>query len=168
MRKVALLFLAVSLGAVAGCPLGRDLPFQQGIDQNQTKDGLRVELRVPRRSLVRGETVPVTVVARNLTKNEIVIPAETGALVYVTLWRRTEAGWEQVKRYPETAAQVLSHWRLAPKSSQNFPLNLRVAPDWPTGEPLRMTAELNGRKNVSPSLTVNVHLPINAEPIDAE
>lgn len=158
MRKLALLFLSVSLGAVAGCRPGRALPLQQDIVAQETKAALMVELRLPRRNLVRGETLPVTVVARNLTKEEIVIPAETGALVYVTLWRRTEAGWEQVKRYPQMSAQVLSHWRLPPKSSQNFPLKLPVAPDWPTGEPLRITAELNGRPEIKAGGIIQVFL----------
>ena len=154
--KYLTLLLAGSLVALTGCPPKQS--FQQDIGTQVTKDGLTVELHLPRRLLVRGETVPVTVVARNLTKDEMVIPATTGALVYVTLWRNTEVGWEQVKQYPESAAQVATPWRLAGTSAQSFPLNLRVAPDWPTGEPLRITAELNGRPEVAPGGIIQVFL----------
>ena len=156
MRKLSLWFLALSLTAVTSCG-PKELP-PLGIVSQAVKDGLGVELRVPRRSLVRGETVPITVTARNLGKKEMVIPATSGALVYVILWRKTAVGWERVKRYPETAVPVASTWRLAPGAAQPFPLNLPIAPDWPVGEPLRLTAELNGRPEVKPGGIIQVYL----------
>lgn len=157
MRNVTLLLLMLSLAA-AGCFLRKAEPPPQGIVAEQTEDGLKVELRVPQRDLVRGQTVPVTVIASNLTGKEIVVPASSGALVYVSIWRSTATGWEQVKRYPETAAELASPWRLAGKSSHTFPVNLPVAPDWPTGEPLRITAELNGRPGIAPGGIIEVFL----------
>ncbi len=156
MRTLTLLLAVAPLVALAGCPFKKGQPTAQGILQSESKDGLEVELRVPRRDLVRGETVPVTVIVRNQTKNELVIPAQTGALVYISLWRKTDGSWEQFKRYPEMATQVLSPWRLAPKAEQSFSLPLPVAPDWPTGEPLRITAELNGRPEVAPGGIIEV------------
>jgi hypothetical protein len=145
MNRFALVLLTVSLVALIGCPKKAGDGPGAGVVQEVTKDGLTVELRMPRRHLVRGEMLPITVTARNQTKEEMAIDADSGAAVYVTLWRQTSVGWEQVKRYPESVTMVATKGRLGPKASQSFPLNLRVAPDWPTGELLRITAELNGR-----------------------
>ena len=71
--------------------------------------------------------------------------------------------WEEVKRYPQAETTTMNPWTLEANSHRTFEMQLTVQPDWPTGEPLRMTAELNGRKDVSPSLTLTVHLPIGVE-----
>jgi hypothetical protein len=144
MRSLTLTLLAATLAAVPGCPKPQEFPH--GIESQATANGLTLELTVPRREFVRGETLPVTVVAHNRSGKEMTINAGSGALVYVSVFHRTPAGWELVKRYPQTAAPLASPWRLARGgSSAPLRLDLPVEPDWPTGEPLKLLAELNGR-----------------------
>jgi len=156
--KTLVLLMAIGVAlALAGCPKPAE-PIEQGIAAKVSKGDLALELRVPRRNVVRGQTVPVTVTASNLGKEEMTVEATSGALVYVRLWRRTALGWEQVKRLPETAAMVIQHWALPPGQSKAFELNLTVSPDWPTGEPLRITTELNGRPEVRAGGVIQVFL----------
>jgi len=159
MRTFTLACLMLSTAFLGGCPPKSAQPAPGEVFSQAAHDGLSLELRVPREHLLRGEVVAVTVTARNLTRSDMVIPARSGALVYLTLWHKTFAGWEEVMRYPETDAQVLSPWRLAARAAHTFPpLELRVGPDWPSGEPLRITAELNGRPEPRAAGIVRVHL----------
>ena len=42
-------------------------------------------------------------------------------------------------------------------------MGLTIEPDWPTGETLRITAEINGLENISPELGLTVSLPTSLE-----
>lgn len=119
-------------------------------------DGLEVSLDVPKRNFKPGETFRVKLTARNTTKDPMRILATTGAPVYVRIWRHTGLGWEEVKRYPRAATMVMSPWTLEPHSVRSFVMQLTVEPDWPTAEALRITAELNGRREAAPGVTIEV------------
>lgn len=119
-------------------------------------DGLAVSLEAPKRTFDPGETFTVTVIAQNRTERAMRIVATSGALVYVRIWRHTGLGWEEVKRYPQAATTALTPWTLKSNSARGFALQLTAQPDWPTGEPLRLTGELNGRAEASPGVTIEV------------
>jgi hypothetical protein len=127
-------------------------------------NGLVVQIDPSNTIVVKGETLKVVVVGRNTTREPIRIDARTGAPVYVRIWRYTGLAWETVKRYPEVATMVMTPWTLAPHSERWFELNLTVGPDWPTNEPLRLTAQLNGRTDVVP----HVDIMVLARPAEAE
>ena len=76
------------------------------------------------------------------------IRADSGALVYVRLWRHTGTAWEEINRFPAAAVMAVREWKLPAGGSHKVVMNVDVTPDWPTGEPLKLTAELNGRSDV--------------------
>lgn len=143
MRTVTIAILLCGLFFAAGCQRHDEILWRAKAD-----DGLVVTAGVPQRNYVRGDTVTVAVTARNTSGRYLAIPADSGAPVYATLWRRTAVGWEQVKRYPQTAVMVAAPWKLRGGKTYKCALNLPVEPDWPTGEPLKLTVELNGRDDV--------------------
>lgn len=162
MRIAKLLLLL--LGGVAvlvGCQ-------RQEIDTKPTNtveiDGLAVSLDIPHQFLVVGEQFELTVTAHNMTRRPMRIDAETGALVYVRIFRHTGLVWEEVKRYPATAAMIMSPWTLQRTTRRDFVMQMTVEPDWPVGEPLRITAELDGRPDVSPEVIVEVGPPVEPQP----
>ena len=157
MKTLTAALLTGVLLAALGCqqePL--KAAAQPGIAVSGADKGLQVAMQLPQRNLYRGQVVPIKVTATNTTQQELAIPAETGSPVYVTVLRKTGAGWEQVKRLPETPVMVAKPWKLAPGVSHTFILNVTVSPDWPTGEPLRVTAELNGRPQAKATANIQV------------
>lgn len=142
--------VAVALGGCAGQEIKPASPYCA------QAEGLLVGLEIPKTSILRGETVTVGVVAVNLTDKPIAIHATTGAPVHLSVWRSTGIGWEMVKRYPRAATMVMTTWTLAPRAQRRFEMNLTVEPDWPTHEPLRLTAELNGRDDVVAAAPITV------------
>lgn len=143
MRRIAIAFLVAGLVSAVGCQRSEKIVWR-----GQADDGLVVTASIPRRSYVRGDTVDIHIDVRNTSGRAIAIPADSGALVYATLWRRTTIGFEQVKRYPQTAVMVAAPWNLRSGKSYKCTLRLPVEPDWPTSEPLKLTVELNGRDDV--------------------
>ena len=156
MKRIAIALCAVALLAATGCP-----PPQQRLGgpygHVASSRGLEVELVVPKYTFYRGEKLPLVVVVRNTSADDILIRADSGALVQVTLWRRAAGAWEQVKRYPESALVVAKRWRLPAGETRRFPMNLEVAPEWPTNEPLRLVGEVNGRPDVRPTAMIDVY-----------
>ena len=143
MKRIAIAFLIIGVVSAAGCREPDEILWR-----GQADDGLVVTAGVPQRNYIRGQTVTVDVAVRNTSGRDMAIQADSGALVYATLWRKTAIGWEQVKRYPQTAVMVAAPWKLASGKTYKCTLNLPVEPDWPTGEPLKLTVELNGRNDV--------------------
>jgi len=119
--------------------------------------GLSVGLEIPTSSFVVGESFEIAVTAENKTLKPITIRPDSGARVYVRVWRNTGITWRQVKRYPPTAVVVMRSWQLPPGGRRRFAMELTVEPDWPTGEPLKLTAELNGRDDAAPAAIILVH-----------
>ena len=135
-----------------GCN-GAEVPF--GSDSAEAT-GLTVRIEAPKTTFLTGEEFKAVVVARNTTHKPMRIDATTGAPVYLRIWRHTGLGWEQVKRYPQVATMVMNPWTLEPRSERRFELHLVVEPDWPTNEALLLTAELNGRGDVVPSIFIGI------------
>lgn len=152
MRTTLLLLLGV--GILSGCPAP---PDRTGPAVNTVeRDGLEVSLSVPKRTFRVGESFRATVTARNTTGDPIHIVARSGAKVHIRVQRHGEFGWEEVLEYPQAAVMMINPWTLPGRKAETFTLNLKVEPNWPTGEPLRLVAVLNGREAVSPGVVIRV------------
>ena len=155
MRIVRLSLLVIAAVFLsAGCN-------KQEVDTTPTNvteiDGLAVSLNIPSRLLTMRERFVLTVTAHNRTRQPMQIEAETGAPVYVRIFRHTGLVWEEIKRYPTSTTMIMSFWTLQPGAKRSFMMDMTVEPDWPVGEPLRITVELNGRAEVSPGVVVEVN-----------
>lgn len=141
--------------AQAGCSTP---PVEFGPDPGNTlqSDGLIVHVSVPRRYFTVGQHVKVTITAVNTTRRPVRLSANSSALAMVRLFRHTGIHWELVRQYPQSAAMLTSPWQLEGGSRRVFVLTLLVEPDWPRNEPLRLTGELNGRDDLSPSMMIRV------------
>lgn len=151
MKLTLAMFMLSWVAMLAGCEAPKPPPAAcPGIDNSGCDGPLTVTLKTAQRNVVRGDTLCVNVVISNTDKKECVaITATTGAPVYVKLYRKTAVGWEEVHRYPENAAQIVTTWTLGPLESRSFPMNLKVEPDWPTNEPLRLEVVVNGRPKLT-------------------
>jgi hypothetical protein len=147
MKTLMTATIVLSLLVLGGCP-SEQMDQASGLTNTATKDGLSVRLELPMRNLYWGQSVTATVVATNTSGRAITVQRPTQAPVLVKVWRHTVAGLEEVKRLPAASVMVAGTWKLEPGASRTFTLELPVERDWPTGEPLRITAELNGRPDV--------------------
>jgi len=154
MRMTCLPLTFLTFAALVGCQ-----PAAPVTDLNANtvqRSGLAVTLKLDRRSFVAGQTVRVALAARNVTQARIPIDATSGTPVFVRLWRNAGLGWEVVRTYPQSALMIASPWTLPPGAVRTFELRLPVEPDWPTGELLRLTGELNGRPDAQAVLTISI------------
>jgi len=120
---------------------------------------LKLTLRMPWRTVAIGERIEVVVTAENTSDEPIELVSRSGASVHLRIWRYTGLAWQQVKRYPEATTMVTTVWSIDPGSQRRFVIPITVEPDWPTGEVVAMTAELDGRPDVVPRLTFHVFVP---------
>jgi len=156
MRSTTCLFPTVAVFfALAGCA-APEMQFGPGPGNSAEAKGLIVHVSVPKRDFAVGEQVKVTVTAVNTTRRPISFNATSSARAIVRLFRHTGMGWEQVRRYPQAAAMILSPWRLERGQRRSFVLMVPVEPDWPSEEPLRLTGELNGRGDLAPGVVIRV------------
>lgn len=154
MSRWSLVSVLAALALAAGC--GQPARAPATAVNAATVDGLCVSLEIPCRSYVCGQSFPAVVTARNLCDQPICIEAATGAPVYIDLWRNTGTVWERVKTYPQAAPMVLAPWRLEAGAAREFRLCLKVEPDWPTNELLKLTARLDGRPQPQPNIFIAV------------
>ncbi|MFB3892135.1 MAG: hypothetical protein ACE15C_08950 [Phycisphaerae bacterium] len=140
---------------LAGCTEIKPAPIVGQGNTVKSKD-LAVRVEVPAKVFYVGQRFTVKVTATNLTDSPLTITARRGAPVYVHLSRFTGLFEEEFQTYPEAALMVMSQWTLAPHEAKTFPLDLVVAPDWPRGEPLHLTAEINGRPDLRPMVVITI------------
>lgn len=145
--------LAVALTA-AGCTksLSQDeiAATARGVSR-----GLAVTLKLPARSFVVGEQFEVTLIAENTTDAPIEVDARTASPYFLRVWRDTSVGWVQVKRYPQVDLAVMSPWTLGARGRREFAgIKLEVEPDWPQGEMLRITGEVNSRPDARAAVPI--------------
>ena len=162
MRTMVCGLVAVAGLVLPGCPGGARPKGLQGA--SVVSEGLAVRLELSTWELAAGREFQVTLIARNTTRRPLAIGARSGSPYFVGVWRDTSVGWEQVRRYPETEIMIMNPWTLDPGQQRTFPCHLRVEPDWPTGERLRLTGELNGR----PDAVAEVMIYVPPEPEAAE
>ena len=145
--------LAVALTA-AGCTksLSKDeiAATGQGVSR-----GLAVTLKLPARAFDVGERFEVALIAENTTDAPIEVDARSASPYLLRVWRDTSIGWVQVKRYPQVDLAVLSPWTLDAGGRREFAgIKLEVEPDWPQGEILRITGELNSRPDARAAIPI--------------
>lgn len=140
---------------VGGCMAPKPQPINPNEARAISKD-LQVTIALPSRSFVIGQTMKVTVTARNNGENPIHIESRSSNLVTIQVFQKELQGWQQVKHYPQAGLTVLSPWALAPGQERTWQLNLPIEPDWPTGAPVRIKALLNGADRPSPEINVRI------------
>lgn len=154
MRMAAFLaLLAVATGA-AGC--GKPAPTGPAISTASSGD-LKTTLAIDREFARVGQTLHVTLMARNTGIHTLQIEARTGAPMLVTIWKYDVLkGWQRIGQYPEAAIFQLTPWKLGPFAQRTFEMDVPVGQSWPTNENIRLSAELNGRPDARPYLLVKV------------
>lgn len=172
---------AAMLAAVALIGCRRPPPLQEptrveppAVDPNVVTHtastyALELTLQLPRGELTVGQTVDMTLIARNVTLEPIWLTAPQQTHWILRVWRHTGLAWEEVKRYPPTPMNVQLPWILGGRKTRTFHARIPVEPDWPTAETLRITAELAGEGDVVPQLSVTVRpAPPRGEPEKAD
>ena len=160
MRNVMIVLSLALAAGLTGCPpadSNQAGPNAAGILESQTKNGLTVTLKAATRYLAVGDSLAVNITVTNQTDAPITIKANSGAEALVHLFRNTSVGWEQVKSFPEMQTMVMNPWVLQAGASRTFTLNLPIAKDWPTNEPVRITAEINGLPGLAPGGVIRVY-----------
>ena len=153
-----LVILPVLLGCLAAVGCGPRRIDATPRAQAQV-DGLKVTLELPGRTFKVGENFLALVTAENVWSRPLEIVSRTGTPVYLRIWRHTGVVWEEVKRYPQASTMVMTGWTIRQRAQRQFAMPLTVEPDWPTGELLSMTAEIDGREQASPRVTFDVAPP---------
>ncbi len=163
MRVLAILSIIATLAWTGGCqPVSR--PYgATALSGSASNAGLSLDVTVPARTACWGDTMEVIVIARNTSRRDIVINADSQAPVLVTISRRTSVGWRKVLEFPRSSVRVANLWTLTAGGARAFTLELPVERDWPTGEDLRLTAQLNGRPDVAPGVIIYI-CPAVADP----
>ena len=121
------------------------------------RDKLEVSVTADPRIATVGETIRVTVAARNRGRKPIRIESATAAPVIATLWRYDAAkGWIRVKEFPTAPQRQRSSWVLPHGEAEPLRIELPVEPDWPVLETLKLSAEVNGRPDARPHVFIYV------------
>ena len=157
MRTALLSLVPLALVLTAGC--ARKAELTESPTNFVVADGLKVEVELPGRDFQTGDNLRVTVRATNTTSTPIEIHSPTGAPVLVRVLRNTLLSREQVRVYPRTATANILSWTLPPGQTSIYVLMVPIEPDWPTGEILHVTAELNGYSKAAPSIFIIVRKP---------
>ena len=154
MRTVPLTAALTVACALAGCAKSKP-EFEIAASGRAVSRGLAVTLKLPARSFTVGEQFEVVLIAENTTGEAIRIDARSASPYFLRVWRETSVGWEQVRRYPQVDLAVMSPWTLEAGARRQFAgVKLKVEPDWPRGEMLRITGELNSRPDARPAVLV--------------
>jgi hypothetical protein len=160
MNKAAIVLAVLSL-PVAGCGWlgGKQAAPASPVAAEARGPAMAVGIDLPARTFSVGESFQAIVTVTNLTNRPIHIASPSGALVHVLVWRNTGLAWDEVKSYPPSAVRIVTTWTLDKRSQRKFVIPLTVEPDWPTGEPLQMSAEVNGVDQLSPKVDFEVLHP---------
>lgn len=151
--RIALLTLITAM--LAGCnanPHAVAMPEQNTVGP---RDGLSLTVGVPKRLFAVGERFTAAIDATNNGGKPVTFNAG-GARAYIVLQRNTDAGWTEIRRYPRSVVGVQNPWTLKTGWTETFTVALAVEPDWPTAEPLRLAAQLDGGPNLTPGVVIQV------------
>lgn len=121
-----------------------------------SEDGVELTIALAQRELQHGQAIKVGVLVQNATTQDITVKADSEALCKISLWRHTWLGWERMETWPESAMEIRSDWILKAGQSRTFQQSLLVGKDWPTHEPLRLTAELAGKPDLLCPMVIGV------------
>ena len=141
MKAATTVMCLCSLAVIAGCQ-------QNGLPPVQAeKDGLALALKLPARKFAVGDTFTVRLTAANATDKDMTITPKTASLAIVRLWRQVASEWVEIKRYPAASSGTAAPGGLPAGKDRSFTVKVTVEKDWPMREPLRLTAEIRGRKD---------------------
>ena len=153
MKTSAIIALAAAV--LAGC---QGAPLAMKGEHNTVSAGdIAVSLEVPKRFYNVGEKFQAVVYVQNKTDRPVTISADSGAPVFVRLSHHTNVGEVQLKQYPQFSLIFVRVWTLNPHEIRSFPLELTVEPDWPSGELIRLSGEVNGRPEIQPGVMISVN-----------
>jgi len=141
MKTATTAMCLCSLAVIAGCRLGGPAPIQA------EKDGLTLAVKLPARKFAVGDTFTVRLTAGNATDKDMTITPKTAPPAIVRLWRQVASEWVEIKQYPAASSDPAAPWALPAGKERAFAVKVTVEKDWPMREPLRLTAEIRGRKD---------------------
>ncbi len=152
MKAASAIAVLAMVTILAGCAdQGPGMTFRPG-----AKDGLALTLSISKATPCLGERVQAVVTAANTSKKPIEFSADTTAPVLLDVWRPVGQSWELFNRLPGAARTRLTTWRLEPGQVKVFHLTMDITPDWPTAETMRVTAQLNGRTDLTAEVVLRV------------
>ncbi len=121
------------------------------------RDDLAVTLSADRRTAEVGDTVELTITARNTSYGDLLIESDTANPVRIEVWRYDAvAGWKRTMTFPPAPLRRYTAWVLEAKQTRTFTTALPIEPGWPLLETLKITAELTGRPDVRPHVFLTV------------
>jgi len=141
MKAATIAMCLCSLAVMAGCQPSGPPPIQV------EKDGLALALKLPARKFVVGDTFTVRLTAANATDKDMTMTPKTAPLAVVRLWRQVASEWVQIKQYPAASSDPAAPWTLPAGKDRALAVKVTVERDWPVREPLRLTGEIQGRKD---------------------
>lgn len=157
LLPLSLLLCACQSEPPAPAPAPPALPAPDETTGTDQHDNLSLILELPANTFRVGQSFTPKLIARNTSATEGVrIRGNTGAPFYLHLLAHDGVSWQRIKTYPEAATMAMTEWVLPAGAERTFTPTLRVEPDWPTYQHLRLQAVLNGREDVNPFVTIEV------------
>ena len=154
-RFGAVLCGAALMALGAGCQMQSKAP--RTLTGEAASGNLHLTLRTDRRVAHVGDTLTLTVEAKNTGWTGMTIEAATAAPVIATVWRYDSVkGWVRYKDFPPVSYRTRQKWDLGLGQRRDFTMKLAVGADWPVLETLKITAELNGRPDARPHVLLNI------------
>ncbi len=120
---------------------------------------LAVTVDLPSLSYDRGDKMDVRVIVSNLTKKKMEVVSATRAVCKVKIWRQYVGEWDLVKTYPTSMILSPKVWQLDGGETRIFRMVVPVERDWPVGEELRVTAEMDGLDHGECGVVISVRRP---------
>ena len=154
-RNCLLVCAAVGLLVVVGCappPSPLEDPGMAVARHGPLAIGIAVSPKEP----APGQNITVTVAVENRGRHPETIVHAGSARVLLTVSRLGLVGWDEIRTYPRARAMLLHSYELKPGASFTESVSVRVDPDWPVGELLRVRARLSGRDEVAVAEFVTV------------
>jgi len=145
MKRHAMLSapVLVALLLIAG---GCTPPGPEGAGPSVVHAGsLAAQMHVPAGTVRSGQVMGISITTWNLGEDPIPVTRTTSNVYHVDVARHDGIGWVTFRTYPATEAIMLRHLTLEPDSRREDTVNVRVEPDWPAGEVVRLQAVMNGR-----------------------
>ncbi len=139
-------------------PAQTELPY---VSSTRCEDGLEIRLRLEnnKTSFLPGDTLHVLATAVNHSNMPLHIHAGSGAPLKIDVWWHTDVGWELIKEYPRASIVRSNDWKLPAGGIRRFRMDIPVGDDYPSYSPLYLVAYLNGRKDTSAAVSIDVYRP---------
>lgn len=157
--------LTLSLAALfAGCsqpPQVRETLPQEIVEM----DGIRATMQTDKLRYSRDEYIQVWLRLTNMTSQPITIQSQRTEPVYISLYRDTPLGWQAIGELPPSSQSDYG-WVLPPGGQRVFSLPVRVGPEFPPNQYVRLVAHVSGRPSIQPGVNVWIIPSDQAFPVD--